>query len=259
MGIFNCEKTLHAAVTSIQTQTYSEWELIMCDDGSTDATYQVASDLALSDTRIKILRNSVNIGLAPTLDKCAAHAQGEFFGRMDGDDISQPERLSKLVAALDDNPWAAVVSSWMSCFDTDGTWGLIKTPSHPDRNDHLHGSPYCHAPCMIRRSAFEAVGGYGNSPWIHRVEDRNLWFKLEKAGLRGLNLQESLYLMRDDRDAAGRRTFRARFNGFIVRWRGIGWLGFPFWMRFLAFRPLIIWLIPSFIYRWLRRKRYSVS
>lgn len=255
MGIYNCEATLREAVESIRTQTFTNWELILCDDGSTDGTLNLARALAEEDARIRVIRNHRNVGLAQTLDRCAGVAKGKYFARMDGDDVSLPQRLAKLVAALDANPEFAVVSSWMTQFDEHGDWGEVRTKPRPTNEDFVAGTPFCHAPCMMRRDAFEKVGGYGTDPWIIRAEDYNLWFKFYAIGLHGLNLQEPLYRVRDDQHALARRTFRARLNETVVRWRGFKSLGITWPTRLKAIRPLLVWAIPSFIYRRLRRGR----
>ena len=79
MGIYNCADTLEQAVLSIQNQTYSNWELILCDDGSSDNTYAVAQDLAAKDNRIMLLRNMQNLGLNQTLNNCLAAATGDYI------------------------------------------------------------------------------------------------------------------------------------------------------------------------------------
>lgn len=254
MGIYNCQGTLREAVRSIQSQTCTDWELILCDDGSTDGTLMMAKVMAQEDGRIRVIENSRNCGLARTLDRCAAVAQGKYFARMDGDDLCSPERFTRLASALDSHPDVAVVSSWMSSFDEHGTWGMVRTEEHPEPRDFLRGSPICHAPCMMRRSAFEAVGGYGSEPWLIRAEDYYLWFKFYAAGYRALNIQEALYAMRDDRQARSRRTLRSRINECIVRWKGFGMLGFPLWLRLWAIRPLLVWMLPRLAYDRLRRR-----
>lgn len=86
MGIFNCASTLEQAVLAIQNQTYDNWELILCDDGSSDNTYEVAQALAAKDSRIVLLRNVKNLGLNQTLNNCLVVATGDYIARMDGDD-----------------------------------------------------------------------------------------------------------------------------------------------------------------------------
>jgi glycosyltransferase EpsE len=254
MGIYNCETTLAEAIDSIRAQTFTDWEFIICDDGSKDGSLMLANDYALKDPRIKVIRNEKNIGLAQTLDHCASVARGKYFARMDGDDRCDPARLQKLFSTIESHPNVAVVSSWMSMFDEHGTWGLIRTRPEPTAADFADGTPICHAPCMMRRSAFEAVGGYGSQPWVIRTEDYYLWFRFYAKGFRALNLQEPLYHMRDDRAAKARRTFKSRINETIVRWKGFGLLGYPLWKRIWAIRPILVWATPSCIYEWLRRK-----
>lgn len=259
MGVYNCAGTLAEAIGSIQSQTYPNWELIVCDDGSRDNTKAVALGYAAKDTRIRVIANERNLGLAPTLDLCRKEARGPYLARMDGDDISEPERLSKLVAALESHPGIDIVSSWMLQFDENGPWGVIQSKPHPSPDDFWHGSPICHAPCMMRREAFDKVGGYGSERWAMRVEDYYLWFRMYAAGMRAMNLQEPLYRMRDDRLAAGRRNLRARLNETIVRWKGFGLLGYPLGKRLWAIKPLLVWLLPRALYQWVRRRRQRLS
>jgi glycosyltransferase EpsE len=108
---------------------------------------------------------------------------------------------------------------------------------------------------MMRREAFEPVGGYGGEPWIIRAEDYYLWFKMYALGFRAMNLQESLYRMRDGRNARARGTWKSRLNETRVRWNGFGMLGYPLWKRAWAIRPLLVSLIPDFLYDSLRRCR----
>lgn len=255
MGAYNCAETLEEAVSSIRSQTLGDWEFVIIDDGSTDKTWSLLCKLASEDSRIKVLRNQVNLGLAPTLNRCARESTGRYLARMDADDVSSPDRLQKLAECLKANPGAALVSSWMTAFDEGGDWGTIKTKAKPTSKDFIWGTPYCHAPCMMRRSAFEAAGGYDESEWSRRVEDYDLWFKFHSLGFWGINLQESLYRVRDNRDAEHRRNFRARLNELVVRMSGYRRLGLPIWSYLHAFRPILTWLIPTSAYRFIRRKR----
>jgi len=255
MGVYNCASTLAESLDSIARQTYTDWEMILCDDGSRDDTLQVARGWARRDHRTKVLANERNIGLARTLDRCIAEAGGELLARQDGDDTSEPERLAKLVAAMDAHPEIAVVSSWMSCFDERGVWGMVRTKPFPTANDFLSGSPLCHAPCMMRRAAVLAVGGYGAQSWVLQVEDLFLWFRLYSAGYKAMNLQEPLYRVRDDQNALGRRTLARRWNETRVRWKGFRMLGLPWPKRLLAVKPILVWALPTGVYRRLRGRR----
>lgn len=252
MGIYNCASTLTEAVNSVISQTYADWELILCDDGSTDDTLSIAQSCASRDSRIRVVRNPFNLGLNHSLNHCLREARGEFYARMDGDDISTPDRLEKLVKAMDENPDVALVSSWMTCFDEAGDWGLVRTKPAPTREDFVRGTPFCHAPCMVRKAVLLELGGYGTEPWLRRSQDYNLWFRLYAAGYRGINLQESLYRVRDDRSAVGRRTLSVRLIEMRIMREGIRRLGLPCWKQLACLKPLATWLLPSWLYNWCR-------
>jgi len=255
MGIYNCAPTLVESLDSIARQTYTDWEMILCDDGSKDDTLKIAREWARRDPRTRVLVNERNLGLAQTLDRCIAEAHGELLARQDGDDLSEPDRFAKLVAAMDAHPEVAVVSSWMTCFDQNGVWGMARTKPFPVANDFLSGSPICHAPCLMRRAPVLAVGGYGAQRWILQVEDLFLWFRLYSAGYKAMNIQEALYRMRDDQNALSRRTLTRRFNETKVRWKGFRMLGLAWHKRLWAVRPILVWALPSGVYRRLRGKR----
>ena len=117
MGIYNCSSTMEQAVASVQNQTYTNWELILCDDGSSDNTYEVAQALAAKDSRIVLLRNEKNLGLNATLNRCLAAATGEYIARMDGDDDCVPERFERQLDLLEHHPEFQITSCPMKLFD----------------------------------------------------------------------------------------------------------------------------------------------
>ena len=162
MGIYNCAETLPEAIDSVLTQTFSDWQLILCDDGSKDNTYGIAKEYqGRFPEKILLLQNEQNMGLNHTLNRCLQVASGEYVARMDGDDISLPTRLEKEAAFLDAHPEYAIVSTPMIFFDEHGDWGRSYAIEEPTKRDFIKHSPvHCHAPCMIRREAYLAVGGY---------------------------------------------------------------------------------------------------
>lgn len=261
MGIFNCVETLPEAIDSLLGQTFKEWELILCDDGSTDNTYSVAEEYALKyPNKIVLIRNSTNMGLNYTLNHCLKYAKGEYIARMDGDDLSLPMRLETEVKFLNEHPEYAIVSTPMIYFDEQGEWGKGTAIEIPQIKDFVFHTPFhCHAPCMIRREAYEAVGGYTVDRRLLRFEDCNLWYKLYAAGYRGYNLQEPLYKMRDDRNAYHRRTPSARIRGVYVQWVGFHLVHMPIrYYPFLMlefFKDLAIILVPEGLYTTLHKRK----
>ena len=232
MGIYNCSSTLKEAINSIITQTLTSWQLILCDDGSSDDTYSVAKEYQEKyPEKIILLQNDHNMGLNATLNRCLSVATGEYIARMDGDDISLPTRLEKEATFLDTHPEYAIVSTPMIFFDETGDWGRNVPIEKPTKYDFIKHSPvHCHAPCMIRREAYLAVGGYTENKRMLRFEDVNLWYKLYAKGYLGYNLNEPLYKMRDDQAAFHRRGLRSRMNGVYVTYVGFKLFHFPFYM-----------------------------
>lgn len=256
MGIYNCAATLSEAMDCILAQTVADWELILCDDGSADDTYSVAESYVKKyPEKIILLKNEKNMGLNHTLNRCLAAARGEFVARMDGDDLCSPDRFEKELAALEENPEMALVSTAMTYFDETGTWGRNYPKPFPQKADFLYGTPFCHAPCMARREAFQAVGGYTEDKKYLRVEDFDLWVKLYAAGYRGMNLEEPLYQMRDDRNAFSRRKFRYRLNEARVMGKAIRLLKLPKWQYYRTMRPILVGLMPMWLYKRLHKKR----
>lgn len=266
IGIYNCADTLDEAIESIIDQTYINWQMIMCDDGSKDNTYEVAKKyVEKAPERFVLIKNETNQGLNKTLNNCLAIADGDYIARMDGDDISLPSRFEKEVEFLNSHPEIAIVSTPMIMFDENGDWGRTKEPiMYPTREDLLYRTPvFCHAPCMVRKEAYLDVGGYTVDERLLRVEDCHLWFKMYSKGYKGANLEEPLYKMRDDQNATARRTFKARKNGIHVVFVGYKLLKQPWYRYFRLIKTAIVEflksIIPQFVYNYFHRKNKLIN
>lgn len=260
MGIYNCEKTLAEALECIINQTYNNWELIMCDDGSTDRTIEVAeSYVKRYPDKFILLKNKVNLGLNKTLNKCLKAAKGDYIARMDGDDLCAKNRFEKEVDILEKYPEISIVSTDMEFFDEKGVWGKTNTKEYPQNIDFLKATPFCHAACMVRREAYESVEGYSVSDKYLRVEDYHLWVKMYSKGYRGKNIQEPLYSMRDDRDAQSRRKIKYRLNEAYVKGYAIKKLKLPKISYLYCLRPILIGICPKGLYKVLHRGKQRRS
>ena len=256
MGVYNCAATVEEAIQSIIDQTVTNWELIICDDGSSDNTYEVISDLAQMEPRIILIRNERNMGLAPTLNNCLHIARGTYTARMDGDDICAPDRFEKELAVLEADSTCAVVSCAMISYDNDGVYGLSRYPKDPQKKDFFVGStPFCHAGCMMRRDVLTELGGYNESDAVQRFEDYDLWFRLYNAGYYGRNLPDALYSMRDDRNAYRRRKMKYRFKSVQLKLKI--YRDFKPGIRYFpgVVAPVIKGLLPEKLYHVLRRAK----
>ena len=245
------------AVDSILRQTLHDFELIICDDGSTDGTWEQLLQLERSDCRIRLLRNVENVGLAASLNRCLHFAHGTYIARQDADDISAPERLAKQLAFLEKHPSFAFVGSNVTLWDESGIWGRRRLPQTPTAEDFLFTMPYVHGALLFRREALERAGGYRVSRETRRAEDYDLLMRIYAQGERGGNLQEELYAYREDTQVRQRRKYRYRIDEALVRYHGFRNLhllprGLPF-----VVKPLLVGLIPGGILMQLRRGKMS--
>lgn len=215
MGVYNCASTLSEALDSLLAQTYQHFKVIMCDDGSSDNTMEIAQRYVDKyPGKFILIRNEKNLKLAATLNHCLEYADTEYVARMDGDDLSLPERLEKEISFLEAHPEYALVSCPMIYFDERGDYRIGTCGGEPTKEDFKYGTPFCHAPVLMRANILKSIGGYTAEPWVERAEDYYLWFKFYKAGYRGFNLSEPLYKMRNDRNAFKRRKASDRWRTY---------------------------------------------
>ncbi len=244
MGVHNGERTVRSALESIQDQTFTDWECIICDDGSTDGTWDMLLASTATDARFKLLRNSSNHGLAYTLNRCIDAASGNYFARQDADDTSDTTRLAELTTYLDANPDVAVVGTYAALVDDRGEiWGELRHPLKPKKVDWLKGPCVVHPSVMMRRRAIIDAGKY-NEVAI-RLEDYDLWFRLVNRGCQIVTLPKKLYNLHWDRSDYSRRRFRYRLGEMRLVIRGVGLLNAPRYCYGYVLKPLLTGLMPT--------------
>lgn len=257
MSVYNSEKTLKSALDSIRAQTYENWELVVCDDASTDGTIEVLRQFCetVAPSRVIVLRNEENKKLAFSLNRCLNAASGDLIARMDADDVSEPDRLEQQVRYLASNPSVDLVGTAMRRFSAEGVGEVIPPVSlAPDRwaLSSSSGVPFFHATIMARSYVFSALGNYTVSWRTERGQDVDLWFKFFAAGLAGRNLPSPLYNVREDAAAVRRRTAKARFGGFVTRIKGNWMLRYPARAYFTALFNLLKIVVPYRVFDWQR-------
>ena len=163
---------------------------------------------------------------------------------MDADDISLPDRLEKQVAFLDAHPEYAVVGTAMTPFDEKGKKPTRHMITQPQKTDLLFRAPFAHATIVMRKEAYDDLGGYTVCKRTERGQDHDLWFRFFALGLKGYNLQEPLYLVLEDAQAVKRRTFRSRVYAVQTKIIGYRLLHFPAYQYIFAFKPLMAAFVP---------------
>lgn len=179
MSTYNSEKFVAEAIKSIFSQNYKDFELIIVDDGSTDATRKILKGFKYE--KIKLTLEDENRGLTRRLNEALNMAEGEYIARMDSDDISMPERLGEQVRFLDNNPDVAVVGTFS--YDIDESGKIISRkvlPYKPEdiKRELIRRNPILHSSIMARREAIEKAGGYDEK--FKYAQDYDLWLKISQ-------------------------------------------------------------------------------
>lgn len=254
-------RALRQAVRSICSQSYVNWELLICDDGSTDHTWEILEQLAAADSRIRLLRLAKNHKAGYARNKCIRAARGKYLAIMDADDISAPGRLHKQIDFLKSHPQAAFVGSRGEFFvrrigDERECYPFC---SMPQAADFLFSLPYVHASLMFRREALEQVHGYDIRRRVIRAEDYDLLLRLYAAGMYGANLDEVLYYIRRDRKQYKRRKYRYRFHEAYVKYKGFQKLNLMPKGIFYVAKPLLVGILPSSVVKVLQQRYYGAT
>ena len=257
MAIYNCSPYLPDAIESILNQTYTDWELILCDDASTDNTYDIAQKYARQyPDKIILIRNEKNMQLPFSLNHCLEYATGKYVARMDGDDKCLPERFEKQIDYLRGHPDIDLVGTAMQRFDESGLGIINYSIDNPDYYTLRYNMPFHHATIMTYKYVYDRLKGYAMLPRTIRVEDYDLWFRFYKAGFKGNNLTDALYLVREDRNAVRRRKRKYRINGIKTTVYGFRLLNYPtVWLIKPVMVSLIKCLIPYRLFDWYRHKQ----
>lgn len=177
MPAYNAQQYIAEAIDSILGQTFSDFELIVLNDCSRDATGEIVR--SYSDSRLVYVENEENLGVAGTLNRGLALASGEYIARMDSDDISLPQRFAQQVAFLDANPQVIACGSNAILFGD--TQGKTEMPTD-DRSIRLRmalTNPFVHPSMMLRKSALE---GIGYDCTFEGREDYRMWMVLSQRG-----------------------------------------------------------------------------
>lgn len=264
MGIYNCEDTLSDAIESILNQTYTNWELIMCDDCSTDSTYQKAKAYCeMYPEKIFLVQNEKNSKLAYSLNHCLMHATGEYIARMDGDDKSSPFRFEKQVEYLENNPECDLVGCAMQRFNEEGLGDILFAVDNPNYYTLKNKMPFHHATILCRKKVYDELNGYTVAERTNRSQDYDLWFRFYHHGFRGDNLKEVLYYVREDAAAIRRRTAKSRILGLQTTFIGYKLLGYPkSWLVSEVLKTFVKSCIPFFavdLYRKYQMKKNKKS
>lgn len=192
LPVYNGEAYVREAVESILAQTFTDFELIAINDGSTDGSSAILRELAKRDPRI-VLVERPNVGLVSALNEGIQRARAPFIARMDADDVAVPERFALQLARMKDEPALGVLGSFIRIMDKTGcAIRLGDYPVTPAETARFleHGSPLAHPSAMMRKDAVLKAGGYRGV--FSHCEDYDLWFRVSELGYAIANLPKPL-------------------------------------------------------------------
>lgn len=213
MSCYNCSDTLRKAVDSIVAQTYTNWVMICCDDGSKDDTLNILKEYQIRyPDKFVIIQNEGNKKLPYSLNHCLEYVNTELVARMDADDWSLPDRFEKQVAFLQEHSEYDLVGTGIQVSTGDEILTTIIQPTIPEPKDMLHCNCFSHATIMTYKRVYDMLGGYSLDPSVERCEDLDLWSRFFVAGFHGYNLPDELYVILEDENAVHRRDLRNRLN-----------------------------------------------
>lgn len=213
LTVYNAEKHLKAAIDSILAQTFSDFNLLIIDDGSTDSSRKIINSYSYKDSRITPLLYDKNKGFIAVLNEGLKQASTDIVARMDADDISQPQRLQKQYDFLSQHPDIAIVGSDVVVIDEEnkiiGYEHLLENPEAIKRALPVM-CPFAHGAVMFRKSAVLAVGGYKETDFA--VEDYELWGRL-LHNHQGANITQPLFQWRVSKGGMSQSNVAKRAEG----------------------------------------------
>jgi len=213
MAAYNEERDIKKALDSILAQTFTDWELIIIDDGSTDTTARIIESYRDKDSRIKLFCNDTNRELSASLNKGIRLARADLIARADADDINLPERLSKQYDYMQAHKEIDVLGT--AAYLLDETNRKVNSFSYPLTHAELKALPFLkipffHPSVMARKRFFDMAGLY--NPDYPNAEDKEMWLRGLSVGCCYANLPEPLIEYSTD--------------GFVKSWRSIRKHGF---------------------------------
>ena len=247
LPVFNNADVLSHALQSIQHQTFQNWECILINDGSTDASPEILSTFVASDARFHVITNASNQGLVKSLNTGILSSRGKWIARMDGDDWSHPDRLQLQYNKAESGAYSIVGANIWVCDNHLNTHHIRTYPQSDSeiRALWLARSPFCHAVCLFNKQALLSSGLYNSS--LECAEDYDLYFRLSQHGPM-TNLDTPLYKVRFHKSSiSARRANRQLLITLYIRVKAIIEYQVPCTPKDILFLVLhgLSWFLPA--------------
>lgn len=188
MSEYNTDKMLlEESIKSILNQDYDNLELILIDDcGKNDISY--LHEL-FNDKRLKIIKNENNMGLVASLNKALKYSKGKYIARMDTDDFSYPNRISRQIEFMESNTSIDIIGANADYYDGEKIWATTRLGGIVNKDLILNACPFIHPSVMYKKSSMNKIGGYLD---YNRCEDYATWIEMYINGFKMYNLTDVL-------------------------------------------------------------------
>lgn len=184
MPAYNCEKFIKKAVGSVQKQTYTDWELLIVNDCSSDGTVDIINSMSADDSRIKLFHNSKRSGAAATRNKAVKNATGKYIAFLDSDDVWTSDKLEKQIGFMEKNGYCFTCTSYDKIDENDNKSGVVIPAVSVDYEGLLRRCP---GNSTVIYNA-EKLGKF-SVPLIKKRNDYLMWMQVIKKAkkIHGLN------------------------------------------------------------------------
>lgn len=251
--------TLRRSLDSVLAQTCHDFELVICERGSSEQAKSMLAEYAAQDGRIRLIDGSGAGSFSEQLNICLERSTGAWIARMDDDDYSCPERFTRQLEYLRAHEDIAFAGCNVRLVQDGADAGVQCFPERPQVRDFLFSMPFIHPALMFRRAALEAVGGYSTLPRCGRCEDYDLLLRLYEKGFCGANLQEFLFEYSLPHNGITTRSFADRTNEVRTRWARFSALGMlPGALPYVV-KPWAVWLLPRRMLKRLKQKKAATD
>lgn len=232
---YNDEKYLSFAIQSVINQTYPNWELLLIDDGGNDKSTVIATRYAQKDNRITLIRDGKNEGLAVRLNQSISLAKGEYYVRMDADDIMLKTRIEKQVAFLKEHPDVDVLGSSAMLIDSKNTIVGSADMSKIDTR-------FIHPSIIGKKEWFR---NHPYAEWCKRCQDEELWLRTKDTSS-FYNMEQPLLFYREQGTVTFSKYLSSQLASIEIR------------KHYKTYGKPLLWAVKSIIMLYLRILIYAL-
>ncbi|MDC0253288.1 glycosyltransferase family 2 protein [Bacteriovoracales bacterium] len=242
MCVYNGQDCVGDAIDSIIAQTFNNYELIICDDASTDKTVSILERYE-KNPKIKVLKNDVNKGSGFSRNRCISESRGDYIVIQDADDKSANRRLQVLYDSIKELK-ASVVGSSAILVDGDFCWGVMTYQQRPKKYEWIRSMQIVHASIIVKKADVLEVGGYSAFK-KDRSEDYDLLCRIAARGKVIRSIKDPLYIINYSENDYKRRTFVSRLYEVRAKYKACFYISPPLLYYLYCLKPLVLAFMPK--------------